>query len=439
MVLELLFVGDVHLGRRPGHIPRGLQAEGGPTPGALGPVVAWQRTVEFALARRVDAVVLAGDVIDDDDDFFEAYAPLRDGVARLIDRGVPVFAVAGNHDVDVLPRLAKAVPDFRLLGAGGVWEAVELVAERHDGATVAPGEGDPGATLLGWSFPERRVAVSPLAGLPEIEGARRPVLGVLHCDRDQAASPYAPVSSAELERAAVDAWLLGHIHVPDSLDGRRPIGYLGSLTALDPTETGPRGPWVVTVDGATVTAEQAPLAPLRWEHVELDASDWDSPGDAEVSLVAELEALAAGVTGAGATPAALGCRIALVGQVDPHLSMAAVIERVEGRVLRCPGTFAFVDTVTDLTSPAVDLAALARGSDPPSVLARKLLVLDGGPSAERDALIGAARGEIEAERARRAWGMLELAPVADADVLSLLRSAGRRSLGALLGSRREPE
>jgi DNA repair protein SbcD/Mre11 len=70
----------------------------------------------------------------------------------------------------------------------------------------------------------------------------------------------------------VAAWLLGHIHQPDQLDGKRPIGYLGSVSALRASETGARGPWLIRIEDNQVQASQIPLAPLRFESMNIDAS-----------------------------------------------------------------------------------------------------------------------------------------------------------------------
>src|SRR5690554_6851677 len=176
--------------------------------------------------------------------FFEAFSHLRDGVRRLTEEGVQVVAVAGNHDPEVLARLVQVVPEVRLLGAGGTWECHDLV-----------GSGGETVRVVGWSFPRRRVDASPLAGsdlATALEAAEEAAagaaagavagaqplatLGLLHADRDVSGSRYAPVTSAQLAAAPVDAWLLGHVHVPDPCGeelhgdtrGYRG-GYLGSI------------------------------------------------------------------------------------------------------------------------------------------------------------------------------------------------------------------
>src|SRR6056297_1343596 len=238
--MKLLAVGDMHLGRIPVSLPDALTGHAR----QLGPEVAWSRSVDAAIAHGVEAVLLAGDVVDRERDFFAGYDPLRAGIERLLADGIRVLAVAGNHDTHVLPRLADHVDGLELVGRGGRWESVALSI----------------GSVVGWSFPSRRVTRSPLNDWSEPDGPR-PRIGLLHCDRDQSDSVHAPVSSAELERAGLDAWLLGHIHKPDLADpagdnAARPSGYLGSISALRASETGVRGPWLLDVDDRQVRVQQ---------------------------------------------------------------------------------------------------------------------------------------------------------------------------------------
>ena len=69
MALELLAIGDMHMGRRPSRLP-GELAESGRS---YGPAEAWTRAVRHAVQTGVDVVALAGDLVDQEDDFFEAY------------------------------------------------------------------------------------------------------------------------------------------------------------------------------------------------------------------------------------------------------------------------------------------------------------------------------------------------------------------------------
>ncbi len=266
MPLKILAAADLHLGRRPSRLPSELTDRIAAR--ELGPAGAWERLVDLAVDEKVDALLLAGDVVEAEDDFFEAYAELHRGVTRLAEAGVRVFAVAGNHDTRVLPYLSDEVEAFELLGRGGEWESVHLEANGEK------------ATLWGWSFPQASVREDPVSGLSFSRGPG-PNLGLLHCDRDQVGSSYAPVSSRSLEAAGLDAWLLGHIHAPDGLSLSRPTGYLGSLTGLDPGEPGPRGAWLLTIDQGTLTEfRRVALAPLRWVRLEVSLDGLDEPEEA---------------------------------------------------------------------------------------------------------------------------------------------------------------
>ena len=100
MSVRILCTGDIHLGRRPSRVPEGLDAR------ALGPARAWEALVEKAIELPVDAAALTGDIVDESNKLYEAYSVLQKGVERLLEAGIAVFAVAGNHDYNVLPRLA---------------------------------------------------------------------------------------------------------------------------------------------------------------------------------------------------------------------------------------------------------------------------------------------------------------------------------------------
>jgi DNA repair exonuclease SbcCD nuclease subunit len=428
---RILAVGDIHLGRRPSRLPEEADAR------ALGPAEAWRRTVELARREKVAAVLLAGDVVEGLDDRFEAFGPLADGVERLVEAGIDVLAVAGNHDVQALPRLARRLERharFRLLGQGGVWEA----------ATVTPTDGPP-VRVLGWSFPRRKVRDSPLttfdASLTPRDGTV--TLGLLHTDLDQHASEYAPVAAADLAATAVDAWLLGHVHAPGSPGRGRP-GYLGSLVGLDPGEHGRRGPWRVTVDRAgELTLDHVPLGPLRYERVRVDATGLDDADELAPALdELLLDALARRddeLLSELDDTQLVGVRLILSGRSARRRELRALCADADLAALRFSreGTTYFVETLRDELRPALDLAALADAEGPPGLLARRLRALtDGGD--EADALVAQARPALlDATanaylRPRRGDATPELD---DDAVREHLLSAGTRALEELFAQR----
>lgn len=420
---EILFVGDIHLGRSPSRLPAEL-AQHGVDASDLGPAAAFRAVVAHALRRRPAAVVFAGDVVEAANARFEAYAHLRPGVEEMTAAGIDVCAVAGNHDVEVLPRLADELPGFRLLGRGGRWEwhGVE-----SDGKVIA--------RLLGWSFPERRVTASPLATLPPPAVDGPPVLGVLHCDLDVPQSPYAPVPSSALSATHPSGWFLGHVHKPSLGGGGRPLGYLGSLVGLDPTETGVHGPWTVEVgSGGIVSVRQEPLAPLRWEQIDVSLDGLDDPDEGLLkAVIGALKDLDGRIGPTAGDARVVGVRMRLTGRVARHREVAAAVARLpdDRPILPSGGRVYFLDKAVDDTAPARDLQALAKGNDPVALLAADLLCLERGDGSVTG-LLDAARRELPDVAARPAFAVLDPWEPTDDELRELLLRSGRTALEGLL-------
>jgi len=412
----LLAIGDLHLGRPSVALPSDL----GQRSDELGPEVAWKRCVDLAIDRRVDGVLLAGDLVDRSRDFFVAYGQLKKGLERLLDAGIPVIAVAGNHDTHVLPRLAGELPGLNVLGAGGQWQRYQL-----DDVIV-----------LGWSFHESRVRHSPLKSL-KLKPEKGPVVGLLHCDRDRSGSVHAPVSSAELEQAPVDAWLLGHIHQPDQLDVDRPIGYLGSATALRASETGARGPWLFHIGGGAIAADHVALAPLHYEALDIDCSDLPGPEALSERLIGVCRETVSRLQEREMPPTVLGLRVTLSGRHDDAAGMADEAGRLaeETRHWQEAETACFVQTMSCAVLPRIDLRRLASQDDPCALLARRLLALEDPECEEYARLVELGRRTLVPVVRSREFAALGQ-DLDDSAVAAWLERAGRIALARLLGQRR---
>lgn len=419
MSASILFVGDMHLGRRP-TVPDDDLREVGLSPRAVTPVRAWERTVELAIARGVRAVVLAGDVVDQDKDRFEAFEHLFRGAQRLDDAGITLAVVAGNHDALALPRLVQRLPSVKLLGQGGRWELWTL-----------PGEGPP-VDLLGWSFPARHHREDP-TGCPRLSDVlshQRPeavTLGVLHGDLGARSSRYAPVDPARLAAQPVHGWFLGHIHTPTLGGEGRPMGYLGSLSGLHVGDTGPRGPWLVQVDQGLVRAEQLPIAPIRWIDVRVPLPEVvDDLEDLDDQMREAVRLTIAGVP-SGPSPDVWAVRVVFEGRLRDRATVQEAVRsaRVSHDVV--DDVPVLVVRLDDRTTRAVDLAALARRAHPAGVVAELLLRLgrDGD-----EALMREAAALLETRLPSKRWGEDPAPPLPEA-----LERAAWDALEVLLGQR----
>jgi DNA repair protein SbcD/Mre11 len=362
--LRFLCTGDLHLGRYPTRVPAGERE--------LSVDHVWSAIVDHAIAGSVDALLLTGDVADHANAFYEAFGALKRGVERLIEQGIPTVAVAGNHDFDVLGRLADTLdtPLFRVIGRGGVWETLPI--ERA---------GLPVLRLTGWSFPTRHHTSSPLADFPTPEPGP-PTIGLLHADLDVPDSLYAPVTLGELFARPVAAWILGHQHGPRHLaSGGRHVLYPGSPQPLRPPETGARGPWALTVrEDGELLAEPVHLATVRYAPLAVDVSAAAAPDAVQRLVDARIVDALAELAREQPTLRQVAFRVSLEGRTRHHRDMPALAAGIEERLEIPQGDVAAtVEHVLVRTLPHHDLSATARRNDPAGAVAQLLLDLEGRP------------------------------------------------------------
>lgn len=358
--MKLLLTGDLHLGRA-------SSRTGDPDVRAHRTVKAWERMVDLAIREGVRVVCLSGDIVDGQNKYWESVGPLEDGIKRLGDAGVLTVAVSGNHDHDVFPRLARSMPEdvFRLLGEGGEWTRT-LVQDADGNAVLA---------IDGWSPPSPRVTEDPVARYALTRPGDLPVLGMVHGDLGVSASAYAPLSRAHLERAPVDAWLLGHIHVPTLYAESKWILYPGSPQAMDPGETGVHGPWLLDVDhGRLGQPRQIGLSSVRYEQPVIDVSAWDDP---ERDVVASLRLATGDLLKQGAgdvelNPEVLCLRPVFVGRTKLRAELTTRLQSLGEGHLRFEesGVQVMVDRWTDRALPEIDLQAWLDTHTVPGALAR---------------------------------------------------------------------
>jgi len=80
MEINLLVTGDLHLGRHPGHVPEELDSR------KFSPGAVWHRMVDEAIRRRVDAVLVTGDLIDRENLFVTTKIdPRRRSFAEMVE------------------------------------------------------------------------------------------------------------------------------------------------------------------------------------------------------------------------------------------------------------------------------------------------------------------------------------------------------------------
>ena len=391
--MRLLCASDLHLGRQPAGLPDHL----GLDPARTATSTVWDNLVELALNEHVDAVLLAGNMIDRENRFFEPLGPLERGLTTFGRHDIPVYAIAGDHDFDALRRIADTEPTgaFHVIGRDGRWEQVTI--EAGDGSAV---------TVLGWSAPGPTHPGSPFAGFTPPQHPEGPVIALLHAsiaEERPVPGDYAPITRHDLGGWPVDLWIAGHGHTPHfDTDDVVPLLEPGSGSPLDPGERGPRGAWIVdiaeTESARTVNARLVPLSPVRFTAIDLDLTGVTDLGDVETRLVGAVHDALRKETNddPGGHLICVGCQLGIHGQTPLHAQipelvhdLARTIDVQEGTVIAAIGSVA-IDT-----RPPIDLEPLVRRPDPVGELARLLTELEASHESGFDRLSAAHLGLLQ--------------------------------------------
>lgn len=159
---------------------------------------AFIRIIDLAISENIDALVLAGDIFDNDQPDLKSRAFLVAQLARAAEANISTVLIRGNHD---------ALLDHRAHGDLG-----PMIHLLHKGAPSVEIEG---VWFHGLSFDAAHVSKSLLPDYPAPVPGRKNI-GLMHTSLDGSPGhdPYAPCSEQDLMAHGYDLWCLGHIHAP---------------------------------------------------------------------------------------------------------------------------------------------------------------------------------------------------------------------------------
>ena len=309
---------------------------------------AFDRIIDLAINEAVDFIIVAGDVHDGENRSLRAQLRFRDALRRAGEAGLRCFVAHGNHDPLSGWEAHLTMPEQAGRFGG---QGVECFTVQRQGATLAH--------IYGISYPVKEVKVNLAPGFrrdPEAPFA----IGVLHCNvgGDPNYDNYAPCGVEDLAAAGMDYWALGHIHARKIIRDQEPcIVYAGNPQGRSRREMGPRGCYLVRVDGARrITPTFVPTDVVRWSVEDLDIaglSTWDD-------LLDELSRVREEVRAGGEGRAAI-LRLKLTGRGEMHRELARRIdlERDLAEPLRDGEPerpdFVWVESVQNRTRPPLDL------------------------------------------------------------------------------------
>lgn len=225
--------------------------------------VSLQRLVKMAEERRVQVVLLSGDVFHSPKPPLSAVFLLQEALSAWTKAGALIFIAPGNHD--------PWQPD----SVWGKWRdmpGVHVFTPQPQGVAL----DELGLWVAGVAHESTHVAGDLAAQLP---GPPNSLAGVACLHADLPASlesdrhqPYAPTNLTTLTEAGFAYWALGHWHKPQELAARPKVVMAGTPQGAHLDETGPHGAWLVEVDpdqAGSARAEFIANAPLVFHDLSL--------------------------------------------------------------------------------------------------------------------------------------------------------------------------
>jgi DNA repair protein SbcD/Mre11 len=358
--MRFLCASNLHLGRR----ISGLPEHAGLDPARVSASSVWNRLVSTALTHEVDAILLAGDVIDRENARFEPTGALQQGIGALQRKGIPIIAITGDEDSEFLPQAIEALDS----------DLVTLLDQDRPSIDIGRDDASGTVTVIG------RFHTGHLEGVK----TSRPTIVMLHgslTDGHAPAGTIQPVRLDDLAATGADIWVLGAQREPDVVvQGDTTVIETGAAFPADPTETGVHGATLIELrDDGTVSCEPIPLAPVQFEDIDVDLTGIETLEAVESAIVRALydtldEVLVTDVAG---SLAGVLCPVHLTGTTSFHGALPALMDELERTVAaQHQGVIAAIQSVEIDTHPDIDLDSLVRRPDPVGELARLIRALD---------------------------------------------------------------
>jgi len=269
-MLRLLHTADVHLGAR--HADLGTQAAAQ----RERQFDAFRATVDLAIAEKVDAVLIAGDLFDSNVQPRRSVERVATELKRLVGARIRTVIVPGTHDVYDGASIYRAYDLPALAGAVGSDLVTVLTPDRPD---IHFKSLD--AVVFGRCFETKRAPRSPLADF-DAKGDSRATwrIGLLHgalAIPDRTDHDDVVFSKDEVAASGLDYLALGHWHsVLHGKAGSTSYAYAGAPepVALDQDRAGKV--LLVSLDQheskKTVAIEERQVGRTRFERLEIDAA-----------------------------------------------------------------------------------------------------------------------------------------------------------------------
>ncbi|SKC41346.1 metallophosphoesterase family protein [Maledivibacter halophilus] len=222
---------------------------------------AFSNAVDLCINEKVNALLIAGDLFDNDKLSFRTEQFLINEFNRLKENGIRVFYATGNHDPGDLSYRANSIkwPDNVYIFKEDKIEIIEV--KNYDNNLEYK--------IISCGHKTNNEGRNLVKKFPYKEG-EIPHIGLLHTmvnnsKEAEKHGKYLPCSKEDLKAKGYDYWALGHIHKAQKVCEEKNIYYPGNIQGRNPREIGKKGGILVTIDqNNSIATEFKALSMIQW-------------------------------------------------------------------------------------------------------------------------------------------------------------------------------
>lgn len=225
---------------------------------------AFEHLVTQAIDKKVDFMLIVGDLFDLNTRSIRAQAFLRQQFERLNNKSIQVFITYGNHDFVGDEKLYLNFPkNVTVFG-----EDVEtFIYQSKNRETVS---------ITGFSYHTRHISTSKIKEFSPKSDQTDYHIGMYHGDITQNSTLYAPFEWDDVSRLHYDYMALGHIHQAQKIANHIPAYYSGCIQGRHINETGEKGAYYVELNGPSHESTFIPTSMIDWHSLIISINEKDT-------------------------------------------------------------------------------------------------------------------------------------------------------------------
>ncbi len=262
-MIRFLHIGDVHLNKTFATKNHRLRKR---LKNSI--IESFNNAVQFCIHKRLDALLIAGDLFDNNELNLIDKQIVKDAFRKLNEYDINVYYASGNHDFTSYTSEIRKI-DF----PNNVFTYFDENYEIHD---LVDKDTDETYHIIGCGHSHKHESRNLIENFPV--ASINKTIGLVHSMVESRLTigdegNYLPSTIQTLSSKGYEYFALGHIHKNGFIDKNEKIYYSGSLQGLSSKESGIKGGYFVTLDNGVVNAEHIELASMKWLDLTIALSD----------------------------------------------------------------------------------------------------------------------------------------------------------------------